>query len=41
MKLEAIGGVSMGNLGLKIRGKIDDIDGAERTFLWANTATNT
>lgn len=33
MELEAVGRVTMRYLRLKVRGKIDDIDGSEGTFL--------
>lgn len=41
VKLEAIGGVSVCDLALEVRGQIDDGDGAEWALLWANTATDT
>jgi hypothetical protein len=41
MQFEAVGGVSVGNLSLEIGRQIDDVDGIEGAFLWANTATNT
>ena len=41
MKLEAVGGVSLSDLRLKVCGQIDDVDGTERTLLGANTASNT
>jgi len=31
----------MGHLGFEVRWKIDDVDGTKRTFLRANTATDT
>lgn len=40
MQLEAIGRVSVGDLGLEIGGQVDDVDGVERAFLWADTATD-
>jgi hypothetical protein len=40
MELEAIGGVSMGDLAFEIRGKVDNCNGAEGAFLRADTATN-
>lgn len=40
MQLEAVGRVSMGDLGLEICWQIDDVDGTEGTFLWADTASN-
>ena len=41
MELEAVGSVSMRNMGLEIRWKIDDIDGAKWAFFRTDTATNT
>jgi hypothetical protein len=40
VELEAVGRVSMGDLALEVRGQVDDGNGAERTFLGANTASN-
>ena len=40
MKLEAVGRISMSNMGLKIRGQIDNVDGSEWAFLRADTASN-
>jgi len=40
MELEAVGGVSVGDLGLEIGWQIDDVDCSEWAFLWADTATN-
>lgn len=31
----------MSDFGLEIGGQVDNIDGTERTLLWANTATDT
>ena len=41
MQLEAVGRVSMGDLGLEVGGQVDDVDGVEGAFLGADTATNT
>lgn len=40
MQLEAIGRVSVGDLGLEVRGQIDNVDGIEGTLLRADTASN-
>jgi hypothetical protein len=37
MQLEAVGGVSVSDLGLEVGGQIDDGDCTKGTFLWANT----
>lgn len=39
MELKTIGRIAVGNLGFKIGGQIDDIDGAKGTLLRANTTT--
>lgn len=41
MELEAVCRVTMGDLGLEVRGQIDDVDGVEGTFLRADTTTDT
>lgn len=41
MKLEAVGRVSMRNMGLEVGWQIDNVDSSERTLLWADTATDT
>lgn len=41
MQLEAIGRVSVGDLGLEVGRQVDNVDSVEGTFLWANTATDT
>lgn len=41
MKLEAVGGVTVGDLGLQVGGQVDDVNGAEGTFLRTDTATDT
>lgn len=41
MQLEAIGRVTMCDLGLEVGRKVDDVDGTEWTFLGTDTATNT
>jgi hypothetical protein len=40
VKLEAVGGVTVGDLALQVGGQVDNIDGAERTLLGANTTTD-
>jgi hypothetical protein len=40
MQLETVGRISMGNHGLEVRGQVDDRDGVEWAFLWADTATD-
>jgi hypothetical protein len=40
MKLEAVGGVSMRDMGLEVGRQIDDVDGSKGAFFRANTATN-
>lgn len=40
MELEAVGRVSMGDLGLEICWQIDDVDGTKWTFLRADTTSN-
>jgi hypothetical protein len=41
MELEAIGRIAMGDLGLKVGGQVDDVDGAKGAFFRANTTPNT
>ena len=41
VQLEAVGRVSVGDLGLEVGGQVDDVDGVEGAFLGADTATNT
>jgi hypothetical protein len=41
MKLEAVGGVSVGNMRLEICRQIDDVDSAKWTLLRADTTSNT
>jgi hypothetical protein len=41
VKLEAVGRVSVSDLGFEVGRQVDDADGSEWTFLWADTATNT
>ena len=41
VELEAVGRVTVGDLRLEVGGQVDDVDGVERTFLWADTATDT
>jgi hypothetical protein len=41
MELEAVGGISMRNMGLKVCWKIDNIDGSERTLFGTDTTTDT
>ena len=40
MELEAVGRVSMGDLGLEVGGQVDDGDGIERAFLGTDTTPN-
>ena len=40
VELEAVGRVSMGDLGLEVRGQVDDVDGVEGAFLRADTAAD-
>lgn len=40
VKLEAVGGVTVGDLGFQIGGQVDDVNGTERALLRANTTTN-
>lgn len=41
MKLEAVGRVSVRNLGLQICGQIDDVNGSKWAFLWTDAAADT
>jgi len=41
VELEAVCGVSMRDLCFQVGRQVDDVDSIERTFLWADTATNT
>lgn len=41
VELEAVGRVSMGNLGFQVGREVDDGDGREGAFLWADTASDT
>jgi hypothetical protein len=41
VQLEAIRRVSMADLGLEVRGQVDDVDGVEGAFLRADTASDT
>jgi len=41
VELEAVCGVPMSDLCLKVRGQVDNVDGIEWTFLRADTATDT
>lgn len=41
VQLETVGRVSMGDLGLEVRGQVDDVDGIKGAFLGADTASNT
>lgn len=41
MKLEAVGRVTVGDLRLQVGGQVDDMNCAKRTFLRADTATDT
>jgi hypothetical protein len=40
VQLEAVGGVTVGDLGLQVGGQVDDGDGTEGTLLGADTATD-
>ena len=40
MELEAVGAVSVGNLALEVGRQVDNGDGAEGAFLWADTASD-
>jgi hypothetical protein len=40
VELEAVGRVSVSDLGLQVGGQVDDVDGTERAFLWADTTTD-
>lgn len=40
MQLEAVGGISVGDLSLEIRGQIDNVDGIEGALLRTDTAAN-
>lgn len=41
MKLETVGGVTVGNLGLQVGRQVDDVNGTEGAFLGTDTATDT
>jgi hypothetical protein len=41
MKLEAVRGVSVGNVGLEVGWQIDDIDSSKGAFLGADTTSDT
>jgi hypothetical protein len=41
MKLETVGGISVGDVGFEVGWQIDDRDCRKRTFLRADAATNT
>ena len=41
MKLEAVGRVAVGDLGLEVGGQVDDVDGTEWALLRTDTTTNT
>lgn len=40
VKLERVGRVSVGDLRLEVGWQVDNVDGAERALLWADTASN-
>lgn len=40
VKLERVGGVSVGDLRLEVGWQVDNVDGAEWALLWADTASN-
>ena len=41
MKLEAVGRVTVGDLGLQVGGQVDNVNGTERALLGTDTTTNT
>lgn len=41
VELEAVGGITVGDLALEVRGQVDNGDGAEWAAFRADTATNT
>jgi hypothetical protein len=41
VKLETVGGVTVGNLGLQVGRQVDDVNGTEGAFLGTDTATDT
>ena len=41
MKLEAVGRIAVGDLGLEVRGQVDDVDGTEWALLGADTTADT
>jgi hypothetical protein len=41
VKLEAVGGITVGDLALQVGRQVDDMDRAERTFLRTDTTTDT
>ena len=41
VELEAVGRITVGDLGLQVGGQVDDVDSTERTLLGANTTTDT
>jgi hypothetical protein len=41
MELEAVRGVAVGDLGFEVGRQVDDVDGIEGAFLWADTASDT
>jgi hypothetical protein len=40
MELEAVGRISMSNVGLEVCWQVDDVDSSEGAFLWTDTASN-
>lgn len=40
VKLEAVGGVTVGDLGFQVGGQVDNVNGTERALLWTDTTTN-
>ena len=40
VKLEGVGGVSVGDLRLEVGWQVDNVDGAEWALLWTDTASN-
>jgi hypothetical protein len=41
VKLEAVGRITVGDLGFQVCGQVDNVDGTEGTFLRTDTATDT
>jgi hypothetical protein len=41
MKLEAVGRVSVSDMGLEVGGQVDDVDGSKGALLGTDTTSNT